>query len=383
MYSVAYIILFLIYAAMALLYHVSTSDTYKMWLKVISVVLLIFFFGFRGFVGDDWIIYYPNFDGMYHDNLSNIFVSVGASDFEPGFSLLQALCKFLYPEYHFFVFVCCVINCILLYNFFKRQVDNLPLVIMVFVCMSGIELQINLLRNSMALFMCINALRFIEERRFVPFLLICLLATTIHISSIIFIPLYFVIHKHYSKWIYLSLLLFATVFLLMRINFIGPLLISVASRMGEVYEELVRSYIEGEYAKMQGVISFGFFERLMTGLLIFCYYDKLVTINKSNILFINTFLLYFFSFAFLREFDIAARRIALLFVFSYWIIWCDLFKCFAVKGNKLIFTSFLICYGVLKVFSMTNEPKAEYDNILFGAKSYEERYTIYMLTKKE
>ena len=62
--------------------------------------------------------------------------------------------------------------------------------------------------------------------------------------------------------------------------------------MGEVYEELVRAYLEGEYAKAKSVISFGFIERLMTGILIFCYYDKLVTINKSNVIFINLFLLF-------------------------------------------------------------------------------------------
>ena len=383
MYSISYIILFLVYALMALLYHLVTSETYRMWLKIASVVLFMLFFGFRGFVGDDWIIYYPNFDGMYDDNFSNVLLSVNASNFEPGFSFIQAFCKWIYPDYHFLVFVCCAINCTLLYLFIRKNVDNLPLAFMVFICMSGTELQINLLRNSMSILLCMNALTYLENRKPLQYFLICIIAMSIHISSVVFIFLYFIVHIHYSKWLYISLLLFATVFLLMKINFISFFLIKIASSLGEVYEELVRAYLEGEYAKAKSVISFGFIERLMTGILIFCYYDKLVTINKSNVIFINLFLLYYFSFAFFREFDIAARRVALLFVFTYWVIWCDLLKCFVVKGNKILFATFLICYGVLKVHNMTNEPKARYDNILFGAKSYEERYTIYMLTKEE
>ena len=175
MYSISYIILFLVYAVMALLYHLVTSETYRMWLKIASVVLFMLFFGFRGFVGDDWIIYYPNFDGMYDDNFSNVLLSVNASSFEPGFSFIQAFCKWIYPDYHFLVFVCCAINCTLLYLFIRKNVDNLPLAFMVFICMSGTELQINLLRNSMSILLCMNALTYLENRKPLQYFLICII----------------------------------------------------------------------------------------------------------------------------------------------------------------------------------------------------------------
>ena len=382
MYSIAYIICFLLYATMALLYRYS-SEAGKTWIKAISILVFILFFGFRGFVGDDWTIYYPTFESMYSDNVVNIATSMEMSDLEPGFSILQAVCKFIYPNYHFFIFVCCLLQCALLYNFFRKRVDNLPLAFLVFLCMSGVGLEINLLRNSISLFICLNALDFLVKRKPLQYFSLCLLSMTIHISSIVFIPLYFFLHKRLPRWAYITIFIFSALFLLAQINFIGPILIYLASFMGDIYVELVRNYVEGEVAAIQGFLSVGFIERLFTGILIICYYDKLVTINKENTIFINAFLLYFLSFALFREFEVASRRIALLFVFSYWILWCDLFKCFVYKGNKILYALFILCYGLLKIYSSTNEPKFEYDNILFNAKSYGERYTIYMINKKD
>lgn len=382
MYSIAYIILFLLYAVLALVYRYS-SEYGKTWIKATSVLVFIFFFGFRGFVGDDWLIYYPSFQSLYSDNLTNVATSMQGSDLELGFGLLQAICKFIYPDYHFFIFVCCTLQCALIYNFFRKRIDNLPLAFCIFVCMSGLEIEINLLRNSIALFICLNALDYLMVRKPLQYFCLCLLATTLHISSIVFIPLYFFLHKRLPLWLYVAIFVFSAVFLVAQINFIGPILLYAASFMGELYQDLVYSYIEGEMTAIQGFLSIGFLERLFTGCLVICYYNKLVKISKDNVMFINAFLLYFLSFAFLREFEVASRRVALLFVFSYWILWCDLFKCFVYKGNKVLYALFILCYGVLKIHSMTNEPKMQYDNILFNAKSYAERYTIYMVNKKE
>ena len=109
MYSIAYIILFLLYAVMALLYRYA-SDNGKTWIKASSILVFILFFGFRGFVGDDWLIYYPVFESMHSDNVANVAVAMELSDLEPGFTILQAMCKIIYPDYHFFVFVCCILQ---------------------------------------------------------------------------------------------------------------------------------------------------------------------------------------------------------------------------------------------------------------------------------
>ena len=56
MYSTAYILLFFAYAAMAIVYRY-VDEKAKTRLKIASVALFMLFFGFRGFVGDDWTNY--------------------------------------------------------------------------------------------------------------------------------------------------------------------------------------------------------------------------------------------------------------------------------------------------------------------------------------
>ena len=382
MYPIAYIVLFLIYAIMALVYNYSGPKN-RSWIKFATLALFIFFFGFKGFIGDDWLRYAPYFNGMYYDNIDNIINTITNSGYEMGFSVLQAVCKLIYPDYFFFIFVCTVIKCALLYNFLKNRVDNLPFAFMVFICMSGTILEINYLRNSLSILIYLNALTYLIERKPLPYFGLCFLAMSFHISSVLYLPLYFILHKTMPRWAYITIFSLLTILLLAQISLIAPALNFVASFMGENYVRLVKIYTEGAMGAVAGRLSIGVLERLMTGVLIICYYNKLVEIKKENILYINAFLLYFLSFAILREFDELSRRIAILFVFSYWVLWCDLLKCFFYKGNRLLYTLFFFCYGIMKVYSSTNEPKFEYDNILLGAKSYEERYTIYMINKKK
>lgn len=124
-------------------------------------------------------------------------------------------------------------------------------------------------------------------------------------------------------------------------------------------------------------ISIGYIERLMTGLLIFCYYDKLVKIRKENIIFINAYIVYFLMFFLLSEFNIISLRMSGLFTFAYWIIWYDFLKCFSINNNKKLYIAFVTLYCIMKMIGTTNMITSQYDNILFGSKSYEERLYIH------
>ena len=112
------------------------------------------------------------------------------------------------------------------------------------------------------------------------------------------------------------ILLSSAFFLILQIKFIGPLLLSVAAAFGEIFVIMVKAYIQGEYLKVESALTIGYLERVIVGLIIYCYYDKLISLNKSNVVLINAFLIYFVSFALFREFEVACRRIVLLFVFS-------------------------------------------------------------------
>jgi len=375
-YSFPYILLVLFYGILAFIY--DTQDEHSRYrLKMLCMVVFLIFFGLRGFIGDDWQNYYPFYMYALTDSVQNIVYTISDSEFEPGYMTFMILSKILVPNYHFFIFLCCAINGLLLYRFLNKRVDNFPLAMMFFVCMGGFGLQVNLIRNSIALLLFLNSLDFITERKPIPYFSMCLLAMTIHVSAIVYIPLYFVFHKRLPRWVFMVIFILGNLVFLLHIKFIGPILIAILSRMGEAYADVAEVYIEGKHGEQQIALSVGFVERFLTGLLVICYYNKLVELRKENVLFINSFIGYFFMFFFFSEFDVLGRRLALLFVFSYWILWGDLLKCFVYEGNRKLFMAFLFVYCVLKIRGMTNHITLEYDNVLWGTKSYEERLYIH------
>ena len=375
-YSIPYVILLLFYAVLALLWDTS-MDKLRTNITIYCVMAYMLFFGLRGFVFDDWVNYYPAFEKCSLDSIVNIMHTVDDNFFEPGFMILMILCKFICPYFQFFVFVCCAINCVLLLNFFRKYVDNIPLAFVFFICMGGIVIQTNLMRNSLALLVFVNALVLIEKRRFLPYLFVCLICVSFHLSSLLFVPLYFFYNKHISKWIYLALIIVGNITFLLDLNFMTNILISFAGRFGEEYELLVERYTEGVLAEKSVTLSIGYMERLFTSFLIFCYYDKLVEIRKANVMFINAFICYFLMFFLFSEFAELSERLSMLFIFCYWILWGDIVKCFSIDNNKKLYIVYLSVYCLLKVVGSTKLITQKYDNILFNSESYEERLYIH------
>lgn len=382
-YSLPYIALVLFYAILSCVY-VTVTDDMKRNIRILCVFVYVVFFGFRGFVGDDWTIYYPVFTEDIHvGNFQEFVYSLEESPFEIGFTVLLIISKLIFDDYSFLVFLTTCINCFLLYRFLRQRVENIPLGIMLFICMGGFGMQINLLRNTISILLFVNAIEYLVERKPLPYFLLCTLALTFHLSAIIYFPLYFFFHKRAPRWVFIAIFLIGNIIFLSQIKFITPILVSIAGSLGEEYEFLVEAYTEGKLSELSKGLSIGYLERLLTGILIFCYYDKLVSIRRENAVFINSYLAYFFMFFFFSEFFVVAGRLANLFTYFYWIIWIDLLKCFSIKSNMVLFVLFLSAYSVLKIWGMTNLVTLRYDNVMFGSESYEERLYIHEKNKDD
>lgn len=376
-YSLPYVFLILVFGGLAVYFLQVESDSSKRVIRISCALILLFFFGFRGYAFDDWISYYPAFQKCSYEFITlNVFAYSIQWQFEPGFTFLMCLCKSLTDNYHFFVFICSAINITLLLRFINKRVDNTPLAIILFLCFGGFIMSINLMRNSLAIFIFINAIEYLEQRKPTQYFLLCLLALSFHVSAICYFPLYFFFHKKLNKWIYLALFIVGNMIFLFHV----PLFSLLASFiLGGGSEGKIQMMIEGyteRYDEM-ATISIGYLERLLTGILVFCYYDKLVTIRKENIIFINMYICYIMLLLLLSQFNIISQRMSNLFIFSYWILWIDLIKAFSIENNRKLFIAFISIYCVLKTIGSTNFITAEYDNILFGAKSYEERLYIH------
>lgn len=373
-FAAPYIFLILVLGFLAFAYESREAQSWRTTITVFSLVLFIGFFGFRGFCFYDWNSYYPGFVSF---RLQDMFDNpVYKWRFEPGFTLLLAFSKGIVDSYHFFVFLCTCINTALLMRFLRGRVQNIPLALVICICMNGIIMFTDLMRNSISILLFMNSLEYLKARRPLPYFALNLLGITFHISSIVYLPLYFILHRHWNKWVYMGLFLAGNVIYILHI----PIFLSIVSLfLGFIDPDLqwkVHEYTE-LMANESFRLSIGYLERLLTGLLVFAYLDKLRKMRDDSDIFINSILLYLVTFLFFSEFKTVSARISMLFTYGYWIIWIDLIRCFAVRSNRRLFVAFLSIYCLFKIYGSTNYIVARYDNVLFGAEPYHLRKLTY------
>lgn len=378
-YTIPYLLLLLFFFGLALYYEQAEETDTRNKISYGCLAVMLLFFGFRGFIFDDWQIYYSLFQECSFENVwFNVYTYKSAHwTCEPGFTLLMVICKSLIDSYYFFNFVCTVIVTALLFNFFQEQeFDNFPFALILYLCFGGIIMSTNLMRNTIAIMIFINAIKYINERKPIPFFLLCILAITFHLSALMYLPTYFFLHKRINKWVFVGIFLVGNfVFLTHTSIFLKVMSIFISTDSGRL-SDMLEAYTSGTMDVASG-ISIGYLERLFSSFLIFCYYDRLVEVRKNNAIFINSFILYFVLTFYFSEFKEASLRMSYLFIFAYWILWRDLIKCYSIENNRKLFAGFLFAYCMLKMIGHTDVVTSQYDNILFGAKSYEERLYIH------
>ncbi len=387
-YSIPYILLicfFLLIATFQL--GVQLDQKTRRYLNYIVILTYILFFGFRGFVGWDWYNYYP-----YFTNLPNFTNLPTISNFIPeknryefGFSLFSVLIKSINPDYNFYILINCIVNITLLSIFLKRYVPSnlFAFSLVTFIVMEGFILEVNLLRNIKSVLLFLISLRYIENRKFFKFLILNLLGVLFHWSAIIYLPLYFFLHKKVDLRVYFFIFIIGNIIYLFQIQYVKPVVLFLASLMGKVAHGKAEGYLSSKIFGIQYGITFGYLERVTTSLLIMFYYNKLINRSKSNILFINSFFIFFVVYFFFSEISVLVNRVGILFFFSYWILWPQIIEV-SERVTKYLLFFFMAIYLNVRIISMTNNILYKYDNIMFeNCQSYQERLKVYEKHSKQ
>ena len=370
-YSVPYLLLISFYGVMALWYNQTKNiDSRPMNVSLCMFVTLLFW-GFRGFCFYDWMSYFPMFQDAGIENFLHNITSM-----EPGFCLLMTACKEIYDSYIFFTFVCSLINIILLSNFLLKHTDNYPLALLICTIFGCFFLFTDLMRNAIAVFIFINAIDYLAEKKKWKYFLMVLLALSFHYSAILYLPLYFFARKRTKKWVFAGVFFAGVIVYALHISLFVNLSTFLLGLVNSDLEEKVRYYLNETAAKSPG-INFVFLEQVLTGVLVLCYMDKLREIRKNADIYINCILLFFVMTFMLHEFVTLSVRMSILFGVGYWIIWIDLLKCFKFTNNRRLFILFMCSYCFLRVLGHTRNPLAEYNNVLINNESYQKRMLMF------
>ena len=336
------------------------------------VALYLLFIGLRGYIGTDWYAYRIIFDdipslfsgdwmGFWSDNLLG-----------PGFVFFTSAVKTVWNDYHFFVFVNACLDAVVVHVFLRRYVSWYTLGFLVFFVMGGLTL-CELLRNARGIGLFLLSLKYLTERRPGPYFLLNGLGCLFHFPSLVYLPLYWLLHRKWPKRLFITIFLIGNAVFLLRLEFLRPLLEQAAETLGGHFAYLGVQYLADDAFDERYALSLGYLERIATSLLILGFWRKLHRQREVNALFINAYILYFAFFFFCSELRVLAARGSLLFIFAYWVLFPALYETLLVRFNRLIFMSMLFVYCGLKIAGMTSIPLYRYDNLLWGIERYGRR----------
>lgn len=337
------------------------------------LIIFILFFGFRGFVGWDYQEYYLYFkECPTFSTATNFWTDVKTVEFEPGYSIYMILCKTICNNYHVFVLISTIIDSVGLYYIIKKYSDNVALSFLLFMTFA-LPLEIDLMRNIKGMFFVYLAIPYISQRNYIKYFALTALSTTFHFTTIIFMPLYFVLNRTLPRYLLGGFFVAGYIYYFLPNKGISDLVVLYMMSAGGDIEVKMNWY--GEMIGEGWSLSWGFFERLITTLLLFAYYEKIKLFDSKYIVFLNLTALYLLVFLLFSDFHIFINRFSSIFGISYIIFFPCLLSYlskdtgYAKKYNYLKYG--LIIYCLVRA-CMHITIMDYYSNILLGAPSYEE-----------
>lgn len=300
--------------------------------------------GLRWLTGTDWIPYKTFFEGntSWDDYKSKLF--------EPGFAFFNYCIKQITESYskYLFIYAALIIS---LKVYFIKKVSIYPLLsILLYWCIYNSD--IFAVRNAFAVSILLLSIFAIHNKNKILFVLLTLLATSIHYSCALWIFSYYIYHSNFSLKKWKRLIIISLVFAFLG-KYIYPQIIkTVFSPFGSnpiVYKIIYYavSYEENATSIITKILSL--FKRIIFLPFVFIFYKKLIaksTYNKGIInlyLFGNVFYLLFFT-GFTQM-----NRCVIANLFMEVILLPEFLCCFKKKYVKMIFVFLILFYGLFKM----------------------------------
>ena len=346
------------------------NERKKHMLFVFSIILLIGFLGLRGFIGWDWWAYYPSYN-----NLPNGF------NYEIGYEIWSNIFYKIGLSYHHFTFINTVAD-ILILAYVLKKYSKYPIFSMfLFLAVQGLSFEVDLLRNAKAVLLFIISIQFIKERKIIPFLILNILGMTFHMSSVIYLPMYFILNRNYSRKIILPLIILGNIYYLFDTKLFIHILEYMSSVLPAAVGGKITSYLSIIPQNYKLPIGTLYFERLVTFIMVFFFLHKEKNHrekeNPYSLIMENSFYIFYLIFLFTSEFFIASTRIGILFIYANWFLWGDIIE--NLRDTKIKAAVFLIAVliGGNRIYNHFdfngNKILYRYENIITDHKSYEEK----------
>ncbi|MGL5049836.1 MAG: EpsG family protein [Fusobacteriaceae bacterium] len=339
---------------------VCTEIKYKKIFYFILAIAIYFFIMTRGYVGWDWVNYEPDY-------------YLEKSKFEIGYAFFSKMVKFFKFDFEIFTIINSLVNLILVMYIFPKYTRYPIFSLFLYFTVHGLALEVDILRNSKSIFLFLLSLKYLKDRKIYIYFLLNCIGATFHITSLIYLPLYFVLDKKIKKRYILSLVILGMVYYFSNWN----IWLDLSKR---IPVNQVQGYLKVISEVQTRKINVFFLERVLLMFLIFLgdiYLDtkqeKYYNVFKNSI-FIGIIIFLFFS-----ELSIVSLRIMLLFSYAYW-FFIPLIIQMTKEKLKIIIFVLGIMIGIFRGYNFlsfpTNKIMYSYENILWKKSNFQDRKEV-------
>ena len=319
-----YVGIFIFCVIMLIFNNMLKEQKHKRIFEIITLVVLCIISGTRYYLGGtDYDVYKNMFEvlpNIFNFDFSNVHEIYGTFGAEKGYLFFNSIVKTLGFNFFGFTLIHSIIFYTCMYIGLKRYTNNFNLLIIVFLYKMFFYDTFVSLRQTMTIAIFFVSLRFIENKKIIPYFLCCLLAVTFHNGALILFLVYFINKFKLTK----------KKLVILNCIFIPTLLVSMLNIPILSSFEWIINIFSSETAieKATGLVNssstsgIGFLhtlEYLAIMFLVIINYSKIIKQDKNAEFIIKLFVILLPLFTLFRGYEILTREKD-YFLFTYAII---------------------------------------------------------------
>ncbi|GEM_PF-795533 len=345
-----YLIIFL-FIALCAVYEINQYPKKNNFLVKLIVFILFFIAGFRYETGVDWLAYEYQIDNAYPFDKA---LSTGRWDkvfrsLDVGFSLLNSIVKAFGGGVQVIFFIVSLFSCLLLYKNVQKYSPLPILSLLAYFTFFFFIFDLSGLRQGLAIQIFFFSLRYLHERNFLKYFLAILVAMSIHWTSIMLLPLYFVLNRKVSIRNVIIIIVLSTIVFSFKIKWLGAFLGDILNQINSftLLAGKINAYTKNEiFSQNRGWNIYSFYVYIKIILLLAICYKRRQYIQSNDKskyfdIFFNISLAQFFCIFTFYEFYEMSERFKFYFLISELILFPYLVVSFYHKFQKQILI--LIC----------------------------------------
>lgn len=304
-------------------------------LSLMVITALILVAGLRNGIGDTGA-YKHFYDIVGKEPSMSIAVENAKDSYESGFTALFWILNQISHDPQLMIFVCAFITNLL--NLWTMRIYSkiFELEIYMYITSGFYLVTMNGIRQCLAAAVIFAATKYIVDGKFIKYTLVILLMSTIHSSTLVMIPVYFIVRcEAWSKTI-IKIIIVASIALIFSQPLIDTFFEASEGTKYEAYENTMET--EGWANPIRTAIA------AVPVVLSYIYRDKIKKNWKESDIFVNMTLLSLIISIF-SMINWVFNRFNIYFqIYSFILLPYIVVNCFEKKDRKLIYAGFLACY---------------------------------------